>query len=431
MASSTANANKLKRAGGSRPVLRTRGALRKQSHSSEAAPAVTARSKDKAASAAESEDEEDDEPAFKRVKLNEPLYISQDMALPTPTPIYNSHEDEDYEDLEEEEMPKFQYKSKYVPSKAKSPTASQLYTPAEREVVNDVLFRQYVDLDDHDAAQTGGSDNWLMKSFEQEEQLLGFVSDSDDLQTGDSLPLVTPPELSNEASVMVRMPAQRQQACDPLARWPIGLQDNSTSFSTLGKLSSRRQQQQQGQKGTKPAAMPEHAVAESLFEAPSEEESSMDDFFMYDSMTSVSDDTDESDGKLDPSASPDQIASTCAGSSSSLLAAATTSTAGAAAATHTLPFTARNIPICGYRDRNRALVHVPAGGRPLNAKRIMAALASVAPRDGPSEPASGESAQAQAGQYYQQALVAAAGLNNRSLFSGKAAEMFAAGDYWA
>lgn len=73
------------------------------------------------------------------------------------------------------------------------------------------------------------------------------------------------------------------------------------------------------------------------------------------------------------------------------------------------------VPICGYRDRNSQSVLTTA---PPNRSRVIAVLSSISPDDAAADKKGLLNA------YYQQAIIAAQGLNRRSLWSGSAQQMF-------
>lgn len=457
--------------------------------------------------------------ALKRVKFNNPLFYTEDASLAAISPsVYNvNHEDEDFEDLEDEEMPKFQYESKYRNSSNKSiyniqPTTTTLsYTPEERQMFNDMLFNRFIDLDGSDSFDPcdsfDNSDSFILENYLGPEPALNFAA-SESWET-DSIPLVTLPELDLVTQRQDQSPTQKESQVESLSenhnssletRWPIGMQDDSTSFSTLGQasevVSNKRGRREsliknyyRYEQQLLKSSNSRHLIsdADDLFEHGLQTESQLDseslnDFFMYDTVASMSE--DESDGKssissfssVEPSSPTGTVTGTATVTSPSLTKFAVA------------PFP-KNIPICGYRDRNlRNLIQVPvmttASGRPLNPKRIMAALASLSPRNvraascsRPSfstlrkEPLSMSTASARTevddakaqkalvssqttsqlqfqnslnsarstpAHYNQQlALVLAEGLNCRSLFSGRAGrEMIALGgkvskDFWA
>lgn len=331
--------------------------------------------------------EEEDAMPFKRLKLQEPMYLTNNDCLPSVATINNIHEDYDDED-DDEEMPKFQYESKF---KRSASTSTKLYTPEERKIFNDMMFSEYLDLEEPSVN---------VMEYNEPEPALDFGS-AEDLDT--DLPLVTPVEL--EAEKPVAKVLTRKTSDD--TRWPITQQDNSTSFSILGK---------ETKVAAATAAAPKKEVAVSIKqEEPSKEleglfeEESLDDFFMYDSASSTTEE-DESDDNATSTSSPGP------------------------AEVEPLIWTSKRIPICGYRDRNQT-IQLPTNGT-LHPKRIMAALASLSAADNKQSPSSAtESSSARTGKlpataYYQQAVMAATGLNRRSLFSGKAREMIG-GDAWA
>lgn len=426
MSSTSIQSPKRKRSSHSLPALTivTRSSLRKQSNESgpksgtQKASGIqrkTVRIQDEdAIEESEDEDEVKQEGAsFKKMRIQAPLYISEDsLDMAAPAPIYNTHhEDEEYDDFEEE-MPKFQYESKFNGKHSNVHTPA-LYTPEERQLFSDMLFSQFVDFDEP-------SSNPM--DFEQPEPVLDFISD-DDLDT--DLPLVTPLELSETKPNSSKLPilAASRSGNDPAARWPISQQDNSTSFSTLGQASIKREQDIIKREETSSSKNVPSLSSETDSVAETE---SLDDFFMYDNASSSGEVEEESNGAMQASPAIEGSASPTVKSSTS---------------TPVEPF--RNIPLCGYRDRNQTF-NIPSGSRPLNPKRIMAALASLAPRDSKSlilnEPSTSLSATLSgscssttlsATALYPQALVAATGFNCRSLFSGKASEMIAVGDFWA
>lgn len=322
------------------------------------------------------EEEEEEDMPFKRLRLQEPMYLTNDC-LPSVTTINNVHEDYDDED-DDEEMPKFQYESKF---KRSASTATKLYTPEERKIFNDMMFSEYLDLDEPSVSAM---------EYNAPEPALDFGS-AEDLDT--DLPLVTPVEL--EADKPVAKVLTRKTVAD--TRWPITQQDNSTSFSILGKEA-------------KVAAPKKEVTVPIKQEAPSNEleglfeEESLDDFFMYDSASSTTEEDESDDNATSGSPGPE---------------------------VEPLIWTSKRIPMCGYRDRNQT-IQLPTSGT-LHPKRIMAALASLSADK--QSPASTEAGSTRNGKlpataYYQQAVMAATGLNRRSLFSGKAREMIG-GDAWA
>lgn len=410
----------------SRPALPLR-----ETRSSSKLNSVNTRSKDNETpfsdteSEYESENEQDSSKSFKRIKLQAPMYIF-DESLPMPAPVYNNDIHDEYDDEDDdEEMPKFQYESKFKSIKSGSSTATTpaLYTAEERKIFNDMLFSEFVDFDEPTTSP-------MDYDVPPMEPTLDFVS-ADDLDT--DLPLVTPLELSQEAAAEKKPTILASKVSNTAnTRWPINQQDNSTSFSILVKESNATTTTPQKEE-TMPKTNPQvhikqeqqadHEDAESLFE-----KESLDDFFMYDSASSMTED-DESDstGHLSPSCSTPEAPATVATD----------------LCIEPLIWTDKKIPICGYRDRNQTL-NLPSG-TPLHPKRIMAALASLAApsknggnNDNEQSPLRfGSSLSSHSHQklpataYYQQALVVATGINRRSLFSGKAREMIAMGDTWA
>lgn len=330
---------------------------------------------------------EADSKPFKRIRLSAPLYISDDNAAAAP--VFNNIHEEYDDDDEEEEMPKFRYESKFKASNL-SAANEKLYTEEERRIFNDMLFNEYVDFEEPSSA---------MKYDEPPmEPNLDFVSAEDSLES--DLPLVTPLELaSEEKRTMLPMPSRRSSE----SRWPM-TQDNSTSFSILNKQQLQQKQSKPKSELT-PAVKAEEISTTEDVDALFEQEDSLDSFLMYDSTSSLTEES-ESDGSTLQSPTPEVV--------------------------EPLIWTDKKIPLCGYRDRNQSL-HI-SNTTPLHPKRIMAALASLSSELKQSNSAHHDHqhhSKVPTTAYYQQALVAATGLNRRSLFSGKAREMIAMGDAWA
>jgi hypothetical protein len=178
-------------------------------------------------------------------------------------------------------------------------------------------------------------------------------------------------------------------------RWPINQQDDSTTFSVLVKSGPKNP----------PRILPKLNVAIRVAVQPepkklSDPEPSIEDFLDYESAAGLTED-DESDCSSAASSPPMQGASLA-----------------------TTPWNS-NIPICGYRNRNSVPTLTPP-----NQVRFMAALSSMAVPDGssvafvhPESPLEGPLSTV----YYQQAVIAANGLNRRSLLYGKAQQMVSGG----
>ncbi|CAN6599600.1 hypothetical protein TRVA0_001S07514 [Trichomonascus vanleenenianus] len=176
-------------------------------------------------------------------------------------------------------------------------------------------------------------------------------------------------------------------------RWPIDKQDESTSFSLLNSKA-------QGE--TVPATtIPDIGVTKPFEEdlrQPQDVGPLLDDFVDYESAAESLTDSD--------------------GDSSSCSSPATPATPLAIE-----PVTRRDIPLYGYRHRNSTTqAALPAD---IKKSRFMAALSTlpgpIASENVKLRPSSIMNA------YYQQALIAATGLNRRSLLSGKAKEMMGVG----
>lgn len=368
------------------------------------------------------DDQEDDAASgksFKRIKLHMPMYLSDENMTSAAT-IYNSNIHEDYDDEDDdEEMPKFQYESKFK-GKVTGATPA-LYTSEERKILNDVLFNEFIDFDEPSTSPMDYHEPPMEPSLE-------FVS-AEDLDT--DIPLVTPLELSSQESAEKFASKFSNFMISKLSaetRWPITQQDNSTSFSILGKESSSTPvKTEKVSTETTQQFKQEEPIADDVDDLFEQE--SLNDFFMYDGASSGTSSVTEEDESDDNSLFSPAVD-------------ATTSSTGVSL--EPLIWTSKKIPLCGYRDRNQTF-NLPYSGTPLHPKRIMAALASLShdtkrnSSDSSQNTNSSSSSSSShlnhqklpATAYFQQALAAAAGLNRRSLFSGKAREMIAMGEAWA
>lgn len=195
------------------------------------------------------------------------------------------------------------------------------------------------------------------------------------------------------------------------SRWPLDEQDDSTTFSILVKsdenLSSRTSNQSPFHSTSpEPSSFPTILDTQSPLYVNDQE--SIEDFVDYESAGSLTEDDGNDSETMSGSSSPE-----------------ITSPASLALPLPTL-WTDKyaSIPLCGYRNRN--LIDFECA--PPTAKRtkaIAAALSSMTMSFIPTDPLLDKPGAADA--YYQQALIAATGLTQRSLLSGKAREMVGAG----
>uniref|UniRef100_A0A060T9L7 ARAD1D19448p n=1 Tax=Blastobotrys adeninivorans TaxID=409370 RepID=A0A060T9L7_BLAAD len=170
-------------------------------------------------------------------------------------------------------------------------------------------------------------------------------------------------------------------------RWPKDKQDE-TMFSVLLNPDKRKATP------PPPLSLPSlsSSPSSSALQSPaalSPTSDSLEDFVNYDSLLL---DEQQSSGEESSSSSP-------------------TSSSRSSPVSETVP----SVPLCGYRNRNKTTIEAPA-----NNKAFMAVLSSMA--DGVSTMS--------ATALYQQALIAASGLNRRSLWSGKAREMVSGDLEW-
>lgn len=173
-------------------------------------------------------------------------------------------------------------------------------------------------------------------------------------------------------------------------RWPKDKQDE-TMFSVLLNPDKRKATP------PRPLSIPSlsSSPSSSALQSPaalSPTSDSLEDFVNYDSLLL---DEQQSSGE----------------ESSSSSSSSPTSSSRSSPVNETVP----SVPLCGYRNRNKTTIEAPA-----NNKAFMAVLSSMA--DGVSTMS--------ATALYQQALIAASGLNRRSLWSGKAREMVSGDLEW-
>lgn len=387
------------------------------------------------------DEEETNDRGFKRVRLSMPDFMSS--ALPddgddTQQPKYNALLDEDYDDEDEdeddEEMPKFQYKSKYNDDNA---------DPDNTEKLNDALFQQFVDFKNSlngngsggeskadqmearrksllmskyfgDLQQTADSSSMPLLEFMEEGEAEGD-GNSDKKTMGevpDSIPVVTPSDLAenSETSGSTKSAEQEEKKegeqnnrrASVAGRWPLGAQDKSTLFSTLGQ-----HQHQQRREPAKSGAAVASAGADFLERSSqpdstqTQEPASLDDFFIM----------SEADGDGESTGTGTGVSS------------ATDDTDDPAEYVHPGK---PNVPLCGFRDRAYLDPSPPqsrsSGSTP---RRVLAAMPHDDDGVGEGEE---DAAKAKAREYYRQAMfAAAAGLNRRSLKSGRARQMVGGG----
>lgn len=256
-----------------------------------------------------SSDVEEEEYSFKRIKLNEPIYISSE--LKDDSVSYNNKNylnDEDDEDDEDEDMPKFQYESKF--KKAVSANISTTFSDL-------VLFNKFIDFnssvhdDDDDAYDHTSHTAEIPHPPQQQIHII------DEKSVDVDIPLITPPDLllpkaSSEPSSVAT--SAISDSSNP--RWPLSQQDHSTSFSILTNPKKKQ---------TRPALSKGlNNVVDNLFVSP--EEQSMEDYLLYDDddNTTTTTSTEEDSEEFSESDSIEPLI-----------------------------WTDKKIPLCCYRDRNK------------------------------------------------------------------------------
>ncbi|KAF5092147.1 hypothetical protein D0Z03_003018 [Geotrichum reessii] len=270
--------------------------------------------------------EEEGFSSFKRIKLNEPIYISSD--LKDDSVSYNNrnylNDDEDEED-EDEDMPKFQYESKFK----KSVSANNSTTFSDL-----VLFNKFIDFNCSVHDDDDESYDHISHAAELPQQVQQQIHIIDEKSVDVDIPLITSPDLllpkvsSSETSPIATLPSTSTSN----HRWPLSQQDHSTSFSILTNPKKKQ---------VRPAlSKAVTTVVDNLF--VSQQEQSLEDYLHYDDddTTTTTTSTEEDSEEFSESDSIEPLI-----------------------------WTDKKIPLCCYRDRNKISSDLMALSRVKNNKK--------------------------------------------------------------